>query len=201
MGAAATVEEPIEGQKELDPQFKDGPVGRLEKKAHAKELEVERLEEEGDTEGADIARVEADALREEAADLERKLGDESSKAQDLKNGEGGEPVGEMPAGRPEDPPEPLAEDIIVAGLVIKPIDVGGKKPTAGTLKLTGGSVKLMNGTFFKKGTVIHFSGTAIVNDVGAKDTHDTATQQVTDATQQHSARITGLTVEVPAATK
>lgn len=194
MGAAATVEEPIKDQTELDPQFKDGPVGRLEKKAHAKELEVERLEEEGDTEGADIARVEAGALREEAADLESKLGVPAKAEEPAAPDPGRDPD-------PEDAPDPLPEDIVVAGLEIKPIDVGGKKPTAGTLKLTGGSVKLMAGTFFEKGTVIHFSGTAIVNDVGAKDTHDTATQQVTDATQQHSARITGLTVEVPGARK
>lgn len=192
MSAAATET----GQQAETPGFDDGPIGRLEKKAHDKDQDVYSLEDDGDAEGADIARVEADALRREADDLRAKLAAEPTNAEKLKE-EAGEPVGDMPPADPEPEHEPLAEDIIVAGLEMEPIDCGGKKPTAATLKLTGGSVKLMNGTYFKKGTRIRFEGWAVVNDVGVKDTHDTATQQVTDATQQHSARITALSVEIP----
>lgn len=191
MSAAAEAEQ-IEGQNEIAPKFEDGPVGRLEKKAHDKDQEVYSLEDDGDAEGADIARVEADALRREADDLRAKLAADADAptkaAEELKE--------EAPA---DDEPErePLAEDIVVAGLEMEPIDFGGKKPTSGVLKFTGTSVKLMHGTYLKKGTVIKFSGTAVVNDVGGKDIIDTATQQVTDAVQRHSAQIRSLSVEIP----
>lgn len=196
MGAAATAEapaEPIAGQMELDPQFDDGPVGRLQKQAHDKDLLVEELEDAGDTEGADIARIEADALRSEARELAGKLGpvDPASKAEPEQG------AGDPP--EPDDAPAPLAEDIVVAGLEMEPIDFGGKKPTSGVLKFTGTSVKLMHGTFLKKGMVVKFSGTAVVNDVGGKDIIDTSTQQVTDAVQRHSAQIRSLSVEIPEA--
>lgn len=199
MSAAAETEQ-IKGQTEIAPKFEDGPVGRLEKKAHDKDQEVYSLEDEGDAEGADIARLEADALRREADDLRAKLAadaDAPTQAETLKE-EAADPVaGDMPPADPGPKHEPLAEDIIVAGLEMEPIDVGGKKPTSGVLRLTGGSVKLMHGTYLPGGIALRFSGTAVVSYVGKKDIHDSATQQVVDAVQQHSARITSLSVEIP----
>jgi hypothetical protein len=197
MGAATEAPpEPITGQTEA--VFDDGPVGRLLKQAYDKDVQVEELEEAGDTEGADISRVEADQCRKEAADLKAKLAEEGEETGSA------EPVDasaeeQARADAAVADADALPEDIVVRGLDIKPASLGGKAPTSGTLKLVGGKVKLVNGTFLKKGTVVTFSGTAIVNDVGVKDIEDTATRQVTDAIQNHQARIRSLVVDIPEA--
>lgn len=204
MMAAATTDAPaapIEGQTEI--VFADGPIGRAEKRAHERDLQVEELEEAGDTEGADIARVEADQARQEVASLKEKLGDEppaeTGKAEELKD-EAGESTGAMPPAAPNDS-ELLPEDIVVAGLKIEAADLGGKKATSATLDLTGMKARLAAGTFLRKGNVVHFTGTAIVNDVGGKDIHDSTTGQVTDAVQRHKARVVKLEIEIPGGEK
>jgi hypothetical protein len=74
------------------------------------------------------------------------------------------------------------------------IDFGGKRPQSASLRLVGGKVLLADGRAFSKGDVIHGSFTAVVNEVGAKDSHDPKTGIVVSAEQKHSARITDLQV-------
>ena len=100
---------------------------------------------------------------------------------------------DVPDSAPDDLPP---EEIIVAGLEMTFPKMGGKEPQGATLKLVGGKVKLQEGTALKKGMTIRFSGTAVVNFVGQKDSHDAATSQVVSAEQRHEARITDLRVEV-----
>jgi hypothetical protein len=101
------------------------------------------------------------------------------------------------AGVPDSAPDDLPpEEIIVAGLEMTFPKMGGKEPQGATLKLVGGKVKLQEGTALEKGMTIRFSGVAVVNFVGQKDQHDSATSQVVSAEQRHEARITDLRVEV-----
>lgn len=162
--------------------YEDGPIGRHERLADEKDAQADELIDAGDEEGAQIARIEANAERE--------------KARELREGEGGEPTGEMQSevATPEEIPP---EEIIVAGIEMSYPSLGGKRPTGASLKLVGAKVKLAAGTGFKKGTRIQFTGVAVVNFVGQKDEHDATTQQVTDAIQRHEARVTDLIVEVP----
>jgi len=91
----------------------------------------------------------------------------------------------------------VSAEIIVSGIEMPYAKLGGKPPTHGSLKLSGGKVALAQGTAFKKGQTIHFSGTAVIKDVGTVDTHDSATQTVSDTEQRHVARIIALDVQVP----
>lgn len=92
-------------------------------------------------------------------------------------------------------PAPHLEEIRVDGTTqLGLIDFGGKRPTSAVIRLTGGSYKLLEGQAYAKGDVVTFSGTAVVNDVGAKDSHDPKTGIVVSAEQRHSARITDLRV-------
>jgi hypothetical protein len=92
-------------------------------------------------------------------------------------------------------PEPPVEEVRVHGTAqLTMFDVGGKRATTSSVRLSGGSVKLVDGQAYKKGDVIHFEGTAVVNEVGQKDEHDPKTGIVVSATQRHGARITDLTI-------
>jgi hypothetical protein len=110
--------------------------------------------------------------------------------------------GEVPPGQvdidgavmPADPVPPV-EEIRVDGTVqLSMFDLGGKHATSSELRLTGGSVKLVDGAAYRKGDVIHGTFTAVVNEVGQKDDHDPKTGIVVSAKQKHSARITDLRV-------
>lgn len=157
-------------------------MGRHEKAAHEKDIAHDELLEQGDEEGANFARIEADAERANAAELRE---------------EAGEPTGAMQNEREPQADDIPPEEIIVAGIDMSYPSLGGKRPTAASLKLVGTKVKLVAGTGFKKGTRIQFTGVAVVNFVGQKDGHDPTTQMVTDAEQRHEARVTDLIVEVP----
>ena len=74
------------------------------------------------------------------------------------------------------------------------IDFGGKRPHSATIRLQGGEYELLEGKAFRKGDVVHFSGTAVVFDVGARDKTDSKTGIVVSAKQRHAARITDLVV-------
>lgn len=173
--------------------FDENPeVARHERLAESKDAEADELIDKGDEEGANILRIEADDERSKAAELRENAGEATGQ---------GDPVAEAVAAERRDveaaalPPE----DIIVSGIAMGYPNMGGKKPTSATLKLVGGKVNVAEGTAFKKGQTIAFSGVAVVNFVGQKDKHDAATQQVTGAEARHEARITDLVVEVPEA--
>jgi hypothetical protein len=173
--------------------FDENPeVARHEKLAEDKDAQADALIDNGDEEGANILRIEADDERSKAAELRENAGEATGQ---------GDPVAEAVAAERRDveaaalPPE----DIIVSGIAMGYPNMGGKKPTSATLKLVGGKVNVAEGTAFKKGQTIAFSGVAVVNFVGQKDKHDAATQQVTGAEARHEARITDLVVEVPEA--
>jgi hypothetical protein len=74
------------------------------------------------------------------------------------------------------------------------IDFGGKQPQSATIRLQGGEYELLEGRAFRKGDVVHFTGTAIVLEVGARDKIDGKTGIVVSAKQRHAARITDLVV-------
>lgn len=115
------------------------------------------------------------------------------KMQELE-GEAGAAVGDMPAAAPREDVLPPDEIVIGGDAQLSFFKLGGKAPTSASMKLTGGKVKIADGQAFKKGTRIVFSGEAVVNDVGGKDAHDPATQQVTSCELRHGARITDLRV-------
>jgi hypothetical protein len=172
--------------------FDENPeVARHEKLAEEKDERADELVEEGDDEGAQILRIEADEERSKAAQLKENAG--------AATGEG-DPAAEAAARAVADaeaadlPPE----EIIVSGVKMPYGKLGGKTPTGGTLSFSGGKIELEQGTAYKKGQTIRGTFVAVVKEVAQVDTHDSATQQVTSAEQRHVARFIDLTVEVPA---
>jgi len=184
----------IPGQTAIDSDetvggFDENPeVARHEKLAEEKDAQADALIDNGDEEGANILRIEAEDERSKAAELKAEAGEATGQ---------GDPAADAVAAERRDaeaaalPPE----DIIVSGIEMSYPSMGGKKPTSATLKLVGGKVTVAEGTAFRKGETVKFSGTAVINFVGQKDKHDSATQQVTGAEQRHEARITDLRVE------
>lgn len=73
-------------------------------------------------------------------------------------------------------------------------DVGGKRATSASIRLSGGKILLLDGKAYSKGDVISFSGTAVVREVGQRDKPDPKTGIVVSAEQKHVAQITDLTV-------
>lgn len=107
--------------------------------------------------------------------------------------EAGQATGAMPPAEPQqlDPVE-----IEVDGTTqLELFDLGGKRPTSSKLRLAGGSVAVVDGQAFRKGDVIHFSGTGVVSAVAQQDKRDAATQQVVSCEQKHTALITDLRLE------
>lgn len=106
-----------------------------------------------------------------------------------------DPEYEPPA---QDPPRndgPPPEEIVLSGPAqLGFFDAGGKRPQSASIRFVGGKVLLSHGTAYKKGDVIHFSGTAVVNFVGQQDKTDASTGIVVDCEQQHKAKITDLRV-------
>lgn len=158
-------------------------VARLRRLADDKDAEAENIVED-DEEGAQILHVEANGFREEA----------DSKLAAFRE-EAGEAVGAMPPSEPERFVEPDPETIVVAGVEMEYPDMGGKSPTRATLTLVDPKALLRDGTGFTKGQRIRFSGEAVVNFVGQKDEHDSASGIVAGAEQQHKARIVDLRIE------
>lgn len=188
----------IPGQTAIDSEetvggFDENPeVARHEKLAEEKDAQADALIDDGDEEGANILRIEAEDERSKAAELKAEAGEATGQ---------GDPAADAVAAERRDaeaaalPPE----DIIVSGIQMSYPSMGGKKPTSATLKLTGTKVDVAEGTAFKKGMTITGRFVAVVNFVGQKDKHDAATQQVTGNEARHEARITDLIVEVPEA--
>lgn len=173
--------------------FDENPkVARHEKLAEQKDAQADEMIEQGDEEGANIARIAADDERSKAAELKAEAGQATGK---------GDPAAEAVAAEQRDAEALPPEDIIVSGIAMNYPSLGGKKPTSASLKLVGGKVELAEGTAFKKGMTITGSFVAVVNFVGQKDKHDAATQQVTGAEARHEARITDMVVEIPEASE
>lgn len=184
----------IPGQTAIDSDetvggFDENPeVARHEKLAEDKDAQADALIDNGDEEGANILRIEAEDERSKAAELKAEAGEATGQ---------GDPAADAVAAERSEAAALPPEDIIVSGIQMSYPSMGGKKPTSATLKLVGGKVNVAEGTAFKKGQTIAFSGVAVVNFVGQKDKHDAATQQVTGAEARHEARITDLVVEIP----
>jgi hypothetical protein len=134
----------------------------------------------------DNVRASIDAAHDEQERLEQEALERQA------NGTAGLEARKEPAAAPEPPVEELRVD---GTTQLGMIDFGGKKPTSASLRLVGGAVKLVEGKAYQKGDVIHFEGTAVVNDVGGKDTHDPKTGIVVSCKQVHVARILDVRVE------
>lgn len=127
-----------------------------------------------------------------AATDERK----GSRAKELEE-QAGPATGAMPPPEPESSPAPDVDEVEVEGadqLSMLFAGVGGKMPTNARLSLRG-SAGISAGKGYKKGTVIRFSGEAVVDEVGSKDKRDPTTRQVTDCKAKFSALLTDLVVE------
>lgn len=111
---------------------------------------------------------------------------------------GAPPAGQIDIdGKTVKEPDPPIEEIRVDGTTqLTMFDLGGKQAQSSSLRLTGGKVKLVDGAAYLKGDTITGTFTAVVNEVGQKDTHDPATGIVVSAEQKHSARITDLRIKV-----
>lgn len=92
-------------------------------------------------------------------------------------------------------PEPPEEIRVEGTTELRLFDVGGKRATFSSLRLSGGKVLLVDGAAYSKGDVISFSGTAVVREVGQRDKPDPKTGMVVDAEQKHVAQITDLRVD------
>lgn len=91
--------------------------------------------------------------------------------------------------------ESFPEEIRVDGTTqLAAFDVGGKRAQSASIRLSGGKVLLLDGKAFSKGEVIHFSGTAVVREVGQRDKPDPKTGIVVSAEQKHIAEIVDLRV-------
>jgi hypothetical protein len=91
--------------------------------------------------------------------------------------------------------ETFPEEIRVDGTTqLSAFDVGGKRAGAASVRLSGGKVALVDGKAFSKGEVIHFSGTAVVREVGQRDKPDPQTGIVVSCEQKHVAEIVDLRI-------
>jgi len=87
------------------------------------------------------------------------------------------------------------EEIRVDGTTqLSAFDVGGKRATSASIRLSGGKILLVDGKALSKGEVIHFSGTAVVREVGQRDKSDPKTGIVVSAEQKHVAEIVDLRI-------
>jgi hypothetical protein len=90
-----------------------------------------------------------------------------------------------------EPQEPQAgTELVVDGGSQLSFEVGGKRPTSGTLKFTGKKIEATGS--FKKGQRVTLELEAVVNFVGFKDEHDAQTGQVVACQRRQEARITGI---------
>lgn len=155
-------------------------VDKLERQIEAEEQEADYQRQNGQDDKGAAHFEEAQRKRKRLDDLKAEAGESTGEMQNER-----EPESALPP-----------EEIIVAGLEQGYASLGGKKPTGGSLAFKGGKVKLAEGTSYKKGTVVVFSGTAVINDVGQHDTHDPQTDQIVSSEQRHEARITDLHVKL-----
>jgi hypothetical protein len=139
---------------------------------------------ESSTSGAVMDHHEAQAERD-AAEAER-LAEEQA-ALDSEPSQTPEPT----AG-PEDPEpeEPQGPSIKIEGAQLS-LDVGGKKPTGASLRLTGGKVDIPTGQL-RKGQKIAVLVEASVDAIEFVDIKDAKTGTIVGCDRRHKARITSV---------
>jgi hypothetical protein len=180
-------------------------------KAHARELRQAGLSER--TIAAEVGKspssvheavkdvVPEDAVQEGAAEFaagEQPLnghGDPAHLAALAGDSSGGPTPGQLDidGGETPDAPQPPVEEIILRGST--PLDffnAGGKLPNKATIKFVGGKVGLEQGTAFKKGEVVHFTGYATVVAAAVRDKRDRQTGVVLESELQLHAEIDDL---------
>lgn len=132
------------------------------------------------TEAPPSAREQIDAAHAALGDEER--GDDArSRATEHPDAKKEAPANELPSGLE-----------IEAGGQLS-LEVGGKRPTAGTLTLAGGKVTLPKGQF-TKGERIVVRVEAVVAAVKFQDQTDAKTRQVVGCERQHTARVENMTL-------
>ena len=91
--------------------------------------------------------------------------------------------------------ESYPEEIRVDGTTqLSAFDMGGKRATASSIRLTGGRALIADGQAYSKGEGVRFSGTAIVREVSQRDKADPQTGIVVSCEQKHAAEIVDLRI-------
>jgi len=91
--------------------------------------------------------------------------------------------------------ETYPEEIRVDGTTqLAAFDMGGKRATTSSIRLTGGRALIEDGKAYSKGEVVHFSGTAVIREVGQRDKPDPQTGIVVSCEQKHLAEIVDLRI-------
>jgi len=91
--------------------------------------------------------------------------------------------------------ETFPEEIRVDGTTqLAAFDMGGKRATTSSIRLTGGRALIEDGKAYSKGEVVHFSGTAVIREVGQRDKPDPQTGIVVSCEQKHLAEIVDLRI-------
>ena len=91
--------------------------------------------------------------------------------------------------------ETFPEEIRVDGTTqLAAFDLGGKRATTSSIRLTGGRALIEDGKAYSKGEVVHFSGTAVIREVGQRDKPDPQTGIVVSCEQKHLAEIVDLRI-------
>ena len=91
--------------------------------------------------------------------------------------------------------QPYPEEIRVDGTSqLSAFDMGGKRPNASSIRLSGGRALIEDGKAYSKGEVVHFSGTAVVREVTQRDKPDPQTGIVVSCEQKHRAEIVDLRI-------
>lgn len=128
---------------------------------------------------AHLAAVEAGEATEE--EIRQIAGQQDFSGNEVKPPQGGQ--------------EPYPEEIRVDGTAqLSAFDMGGKRPTASSIRLTGGRAQIEDGKAYSKGEVVHFSGTAVIREVGQRDKPDPQTGIVVSCEQKHLAEIVDLRI-------
>jgi hypothetical protein len=143
----------------------------------------------GETSGA-VMDAQTGQEERDAAEAER-LAEEQA-ALDAEPSQ--EPVEGAQDPGPEDPEPEHADESqgpqLEAGGQLS-LDVGGKKPTGGSLRLTGGKIDIPTGQF-KKGQKVAVLVEASVDAIEFVDIKDPKTGQVVGCDRRHKARITSV---------
>lgn len=136
------------------------------------------------------ATTEAPGVRA-AIDAEhaRMEGEEPAAADDTRSRATDHPDAKAPAPSGGDLPDGL---MLEAGGQLS-LEVGGKRPTAGSLALMGGKVTLPKGQF-TKGERVVVRVEAVVAHIAFVDQTDAKTRQVVGCERQHKARVESVTL-------
>ena len=91
--------------------------------------------------------------------------------------------------------ETYPEEIRVDGTTqLAAFDMGGKRATTSSIRLTGGRAQIEDGKAYSKGEVVRFTGTAVIREVGQRDKPDPQTGIVVSCEQKHLAEIVDLRI-------